>query len=225
MGASIRIRVARPEEAPALSDLALRSKAHWGYDDVFLDACRDELTVTRDHIERDVVAVLEIDGVTRGLYVLRAEIDGKRPSCHRAELDLSYLDPASIGEGNGRRLWSHVVVSAREHGYRQIILHSDPHAEGFYQAMGARRLQQSLQAPLSPPSRYLFGTGPGAALYNLAHHQGVAVAACLVGAWSGAEPLLLAGTVLLGHSAFDRILGYGLKYPDTFRHTHLDEIP
>jgi len=71
---------------------------------------------------------------------------------------------------------------------------------------------------------YLASTKVGAGLYNLVHHQGVALAACLVGAWYGSEPLLLAGAVLLGHSALDRILGFGLKYPDAFAHTHLDEI-
>ncbi|MDA1193538.1 MAG: DUF4260 family protein, partial [Candidatus Poribacteria bacterium] len=30
------------------------------------------------------------------------------------------------------------------------------------------------------------------------------------------------GAILIGHSAFDRLLGYGLKYPDAFKHTHLD---
>jgi hypothetical protein len=71
---------------------------------------------------------------------------------------------------------------------------------------------------------YLSGPKAGAALYNLAHHKGVAVAACLGGVWLGSDPLLLAGSVLLGHSAFDRVLGFGLKYPDAFAHTHLDEI-
>lgn len=71
---------------------------------------------------------------------------------------------------------------------------------------------------------YLSGPRPGAALYNLVHHQGVAVGVCLAGAWSGSAPMLLAGTVLLGHSALDRVLGFGLKYPDAFQHTHLDEI-
>ena len=71
---------------------------------------------------------------------------------------------------------------------------------------------------------YLFTPKSGAALYNLFHHQGVAVGTCLAGAMLGSEPLLLAGTVLLGHSAFDRVLGFGLKYPDAFAHTHLDEI-
>lgn len=123
-----------------LSDLALRSKAHWGYDDAFLAACRRELTVSRDRIERDVVAVLEKDGIARGFYLLRAEGGSATGACHQAELEFFYLDPASIGEGNGRRLWLHAVTMAQEHGYRRIIIHSDPHAEGFYLAMGARRV-------------------------------------------------------------------------------------
>jgi Domain of unknown function (DUF4260) len=33
-----------------------------------------------------------------------------------------------------------------------------------------------------------------------------------------------AGLIILGHSSFDRILGYGLKYSDAFQHTHLGMI-
>jgi hypothetical protein len=40
----------------------------------------------------------------------------------------------------------------------------------------------------------------------------------------GQPLLLLAGTVLLFHSAFDRALGYGLKYVSGFQHTHLGQI-
>ena len=69
---------------------------------------------------------------------------------------------------------------------------------------------------------YLAGPRAGAAAYNLLH--------------SHAGPLLL-GIVLLstGHSlavpliwvahvGFDRALGYGLKYPTAFSHTHLGRI-
>ncbi len=71
---------------------------------------------------------------------------------------------------------------------------------------------------------YAAGPAVGAATYNVAHHQGVAVAVCLLGAWMASSPVLLVGAVLLGHSAFDRVLGYGLKYPDAFKHTHFDEL-
>jgi hypothetical protein len=41
----VRIRPARPDEAGAISALALRSKGHWGYDAAFLAACRENLTI------------------------------------------------------------------------------------------------------------------------------------------------------------------------------------
>jgi hypothetical protein len=34
----------------------------------------------------------------------------------------------------------------------------------------------------------------------------------------------LAGLIMFGHSAFDRLLGYGLKFKDSFNHTHLGHI-
>jgi hypothetical protein len=43
---SLEIRPARPGEAAALSALAMRSKAHWGYDQEFLEAVRPVLTFT-----------------------------------------------------------------------------------------------------------------------------------------------------------------------------------
>src|SRR3546814_17343333 len=39
------LRLAKSSECGSLSALALRSKAYWGYDSAFLQACRDELTV------------------------------------------------------------------------------------------------------------------------------------------------------------------------------------
>jgi hypothetical protein len=71
---------------------------------------------------------------------------------------------------------------------------------------------------------FLINTQIGAVLYNIFHHKGLAIAAYLVGAYLIVPELLFAGTLLLGHSAFDRIFGYGLKYPDNFKNTHLGWI-
>ncbi len=48
--ASTHVRPARPGEAPRLSQLALRSKAYWGYDAEFLDRCRGELEVRSEQL-------------------------------------------------------------------------------------------------------------------------------------------------------------------------------
>lgn len=64
----------------------------------------------------------------------------------------------------------------------------------------------------------------GAAAYNFFHHKGVAVATFLIGVYLAVPLLQLAGIILFAHSSMDRIFGYGLKYPDHFKHTHLGWI-
>ena len=114
------IRPARPEEAAALSDLALRAKAHWGYDNAFLKAYRAELTVT---------AVVMVDRRTRsrnGVSGILAEKlqrperrDPKAPGPSSAQVQprssmrgrpdhdpcrkSPLLEPASRGRGQGLR--------------------------------------------------------------------------------------------------------------------------
>jgi len=71
---------------------------------------------------------------------------------------------------------------------------------------------------------YLAGPRVGAVTYNLVHHKAVAIAAYVVGALMGSPLLQLTGLIILAHSSLDRVLGYGLKYPDSFKHTHLGMI-
>lgn len=71
---------------------------------------------------------------------------------------------------------------------------------------------------------YVMNPRLGAWTYNLIHHKGLSAALYVLGALTATPWLMFAGTILLGHSSFDRVLGYGLKYPDTFQNTHLGRI-
>ena len=71
---------------------------------------------------------------------------------------------------------------------------------------------------------YLGGTRAGALFYNIFHHQAFAIAVGLAGYSFQQNEILLAGIVLFGHSAMDRMFGYGLKFSDSFQHTHLGWI-
>jgi Domain of unknown function (DUF4260) len=71
---------------------------------------------------------------------------------------------------------------------------------------------------------YLANAKVGAITYNLFHHKGIAIACYFCGYFFIVHELTLAGVILLGHSSFDRILGYGLKYSDRFQYTHLGMI-
>lgn len=71
---------------------------------------------------------------------------------------------------------------------------------------------------------YIANPKAGARLYNLFHHKLTAVGIFLFGIWLHQPWITLTGIILFGHAAMDRIFGYGLKYGDNFKHTHLGWI-
>ncbi|WP_374459453.1 DUF4260 domain-containing protein [Chryseobacterium taeanense] len=71
---------------------------------------------------------------------------------------------------------------------------------------------------------YLFGNKTGAYIYNFFHHKLLAVIIFALGLWLDNSILSLAGIMLFGHSAMDRFFGYGFKFNDGFKHTHLGGI-
>lgn len=71
---------------------------------------------------------------------------------------------------------------------------------------------------------YLVSTQVGAMAYNLIHHKALGIGIFVLGIVLVNQPLQFIGLILFGHSSMDRMLGYGLKYPDSFEHTHLGMI-
>jgi GNAT superfamily N-acetyltransferase len=129
----MRLRTARYGEAESLSELALRSKGHWGYDEAFLAACRDELSLDPDELAARRVTVAEEDGTLLGF----ATLEGEAP---QGVLGMLFVEPAAIGRGVGGLLYRHVLDRARELGFDLLTIDADPHAEAFYLAMGAQRV-------------------------------------------------------------------------------------
>lgn len=71
---------------------------------------------------------------------------------------------------------------------------------------------------------YVVNNKIGAITYNIFHHKGIAIATYIIGVFLQNDIIQLMGIILFSHSAFDRVLGYGLKYSDGFKHTHLGNI-
>ncbi|MEU1569313.1 GNAT family N-acetyltransferase [Streptomyces mirabilis] len=129
----VLIRPARATEARMLTDLALRSKAHWGYDAEFLEACREELTVAANEVTRRRAMVADRDGHILGFTTL----EGEPPT---SVLGMMFIDPWAIGQGIGRLLFEHTIAAGRDLGFTQLTIDADPNAEPFYRAMGAVRV-------------------------------------------------------------------------------------
>ncbi len=71
---------------------------------------------------------------------------------------------------------------------------------------------------------YVLNPAVGAFTYNIVHHRAAGIVVGLCGLAFSNQWLMLAGIMLVTHTSFDRMLGYGLKYPDDFKHTSLGWI-
>src|SRR5436190_455422 len=94
----IELRDIRQDELPSLSELCLRSKAVWGYDDTFMIACRTELTLVPDQLKSTHVQVAERGKIIAGLVQIKvADTD--------AELLKLFVEPALLRSGVGSLLF------------------------------------------------------------------------------------------------------------------------
>jgi len=144
-----QIRPAKPAEAGFLSDLAYRSKAHWGYSPEFMESCREELAVSRSDLEKKAFhyGVAEVNGTTVGYYGL----EQLSPSVW--ELEALFVEPEQIGQGYGQLLIEHAKNTALKAGAKHLLILSDPNAIDFYRASGGEQVGERESASI--PGRFL----------------------------------------------------------------------
>jgi GNAT superfamily N-acetyltransferase len=139
MAAPHSIRPARIEEAPALSKLCVRSKASWGYDEVFMALARVTLEVSPQQIAAGGVWVATAaDGSVAGVVAL-----GPAEQPNTLDLDKLFVEPQQIRTGVGRALIAHAIDEARRRGAERLTILADPNAAGFYERNGARRIGEA----------------------------------------------------------------------------------
>jgi GNAT superfamily N-acetyltransferase len=132
-----------------LSELALRSKAHWGYSTEFMAAVRAELSYNEKQIQSEQARfyVLEQAGRAVGFYSLAHQ------SRTDIELDALFVEPEHIGKGFGRLLIEHAKSTAAKMGATRLVIQGDPNAERFYLAAGG--VVTGTRESSSIPGRFL----------------------------------------------------------------------
>lgn len=74
------------------------------------------------------------DGVV-GYYLLKTD---EQPPM----LDNFFLNTQLIGQGYGRLLWNHCIEQCQRQNWKIITFWSDPHSLGFYEHMGAIKIDE-----------------------------------------------------------------------------------
>ena len=129
----ILIRSAVPEDAHALTQIALSAKKHWGYPERWMEIWTPQLTFTPEYFEENESWVA-IDGDQQiGFYTLQDK-NGI------AWIENLWVLPAYIGKGVGRQLFLHALELARQREYKTLQLEADPNAAGFYEKMAMYKI-------------------------------------------------------------------------------------
>jgi len=129
----MHIARAKPDDAAALTEIAFAAKRHWGYPQNWMESWREVLTIRPEFIRDHETYKAAVDDRVVGFYALERKGD---------RLDLAHLwvSPDAMGQGVGRCLFIHALERARDAGFRELEMESDPNAEGFYERMGAHRI-------------------------------------------------------------------------------------
>jgi GNAT superfamily N-acetyltransferase len=135
-----RVRRARAADCASLTRIAHASKRFWGYPDTLIRLWRVDLTVTPESLRDNAVYCATRGSKLVGFYALSG--DGAE-----RELEHMWVAPRHIGTGVGKLLFAHLLRRLRSTGATRLRVASDPHAQGFYLAMGARRVGRVASTP------------------------------------------------------------------------------
>ena len=125
------MRRALEDDTDALTELAHRAKAHWGYPASWMREWDPQLTIIPGYLEAHDVWVAERDGAIVGMCAL--EDRGTRWN-----LEHVWVDPSAHRGGIGRALVMQALDEAHRRRSGVVELLADPYASGFYERLGAR---------------------------------------------------------------------------------------
>lgn len=138
-------RQAKIDEADKLTELAFLLKASWGYPQEWMDAWKDELTITPEIIKNSISVVAEYKNEIVGFWC-RPKIKSEEPT-----FGFLFIHPEHMGKGLAKALWKELSKKLIQNGIRSFTIIADPNAVPFYLKLGA--VQIGMQDSKTIPGR------------------------------------------------------------------------
>lgn len=133
-------------EAKKLTEIAMQSKAFWGYSNELIESWREDLTVTSKMFEDWNVYKYVFDGEIAGFYILN------RANIRTSFLEFLFVAPKFINKGIGKELVNHAIQYCIGGSCTIINVLSDPNAKNFYKKQGFKVIAKRES---SVPGRFL----------------------------------------------------------------------
>ena len=134
-------------DAEKLTEIALKSKAYWGYSKAEIESWREDLTVTSKMFEDFSIYNFLVNNKIVGFYILN------RVNIRTSFLEFLFVHPNYIQQGIGRKLLAHAIAFCIGGSSAILNVLSDPNAEAFYVKHGFKvigRRESSIPGRLLP---------------------------------------------------------------------------
>jgi N-acetylglutamate synthase-like GNAT family acetyltransferase len=133
-------------DADALTQIALKSKAFWGYSKEQLESWREDLTILPETFNDWSGFKYLYEDEIAGFYLLN------RINSRTCVLEFLFVLPKFMGKDMGRQLLEHALENCSTNSCEVLNVLSDPHAELFYSKYGFKTI--SIKES-SVPGRFL----------------------------------------------------------------------
>ena len=143
----IQIRQAQDIDSDLLTEISFAAKRHWNYPDNYYDLWKEELTITKNYINQNIVfKALYQDSVIGFYSIIENEADffaGETFVKKGFWLEHIFIKPKYHKQGIGLLLINHAKHVSKDFGISDLLIFVDPYAKGFYDKVGAEYLYDS----------------------------------------------------------------------------------
>ena len=129
------IHAAEVNKASELNRIAIESESYWGYDSDFMNEFKVMYQITEEFIRKNPIFILCENDRIIGFYSLSIKEEENT-------IEYFYIEPQSIGNGYGKKMWNHLANYCKENNIKEFSLVTSPQAKAFYEKMGAVQIDE-----------------------------------------------------------------------------------
>lgn len=144
-----QIQIIKAEELDSrvLTEISFAAKRHWNYPETFFEVWKNELIISPDYINLNMVYKSLFNDLVIGFYsIVKVENNFWSGEVFIGKgfwMEHLFIRPEYHSMGIGRLMIEHALNSAKKNRIDRLIVFVDPFAKGFYEKIGANFLNES----------------------------------------------------------------------------------
>jgi hypothetical protein len=143
----IKINKAQDNDCDILTEISFAAKGHWNYPNSYYELWKDELTISRDYINHNIVYKALFSDLILGFYsIVENKSDfysGETLVKKGFWLEHIFIKPDYHKFRIGRLMIDHAKMISKAIRINHLLIFVDPYAKGFYDKIGADYLYDS----------------------------------------------------------------------------------